>query len=121
MSTSIFDRIATDGTTGGSHDIVRMADGQRITLTTRPGSPFGIDEVFLWPGVDAPCNDGWQNEDSVELWLTAGDTGQDAGRLFYEVPVEDVRALIEEHGGEHADQAAATEDEIRELVAKHSA
>ncbi|MET9321958.1 hypothetical protein ABZX75_17450 [Streptomyces sp. NPDC003038] len=120
MSTSIFDRIATDGT-GDGHAVIRMADGHRITLTTRPGSPFGIDEAFLWPGVDAPCNDSWANEDSVELWLTAGDTGQDGGRLFYEVPVEDVRALIEEHGGEHADQSPATDDEIRELIAKHSA
>lgn len=120
MRTSILDRIVTDGT-GGNHDIIRMADGQRITLTTRPGSPFGIDEVFLWPGVDAPCNDGWANEDSTELWLTAGDTGECTGRLFYEIPVEDVRALIEEHGGEHADQTSATAAEIRELVAKHSA
>jgi hypothetical protein len=119
MSTSIFDRIATDGT-GDSHRIIRMADGQRITLTTRPGSPFGIDEVFLWPGVDVPCNDGWENEDSVELWLTSGDTGQDAGRLFYEVPVEDVRLLIEEHGGEHADQSDATAAEIRGLITKRS-
>ncbi|MGW6460141.1 hypothetical protein ACWF94_30135 [Streptomyces sp. NPDC055078] len=117
MSTSILNRIVIDGTGG---DIIRMADGQRITLTTRPGSPLGIDEVFLWPGVDAPCNDSWANEDSIELWLTVGDTGQEAGRLFYEVPVEDVRALIEEHGGEHADQTPATEAEIRELVAKHS-
>ncbi|WP_225846931.1 hypothetical protein [Streptomyces sp. HPF1205] len=52
-----------------------------------------------------PDGDGWQIEDHVELWLTSGDSGQEEGRPFYEVPTADVRALIQEHGGEHTDQA----------------
>jgi hypothetical protein len=63
-----------------------------------------VAAVYLWPGLDAPEGDGWENEDQWELWLTAGDSDQADGRLFYEVPVVDVRALIEEHGGEHTDQ-----------------
>ncbi|MFD5404468.1 hypothetical protein [Streptomyces griseorubiginosus] len=59
--------------------------------------------MFLWPGLDAPDGDGSNNEDPVELWLTAGDTGQEKGRLFLEVPTNDVRALIARHGGEHTE------------------
>ncbi|MFH8771971.1 hypothetical protein [Streptomyces sp. NPDC017958] len=101
----LFDAFTTKGT-DGVHQILRLADDTRITLTTRPGSPGGIDEVFLWPGLDVPDGDGWNNEDSWELQLTAGDTGQEKGRLFYEVPVNDVRALIARHGGEHPDQTS---------------
>ncbi|MGW7407365.1 hypothetical protein ACWGI9_27225 [Streptomyces sp. NPDC054833] len=101
----VFNGFAANGT-GGQHRILRLADDHRITLTTRPGSPHGIDEVFLWPGLDAPTGDGWNNEDHVELWLTAGNTGREKGRLFYEVPAGDVRALIAEHGGEHPEQSA---------------
>lgn len=101
MNTPFFDRLILNGTPG---EVLRLADGHRLTLTTRAGSPDGVDEVYLWSGLDAPEGDGWELEDARELWLTAGDSGHDSGRLFYEVPVVDVRALIEEHGGEHADQ-----------------
>ncbi|MGJ3558937.1 hypothetical protein ACR6C2_08130 [Streptomyces sp. INA 01156] len=45
-------------------------------------------------------------EDGWEAVLTAGDAPVD-GRYFYDVPAGDVRRLIEEHGGEHADQSTA--------------
>jgi hypothetical protein len=103
MDTPLFDRIARDGT-AGRNAYLRLADGHGLTLSTPPGSPYGVGEVYLWPGLNAPEGDGWAVEDHVELWLTSGDDGPDEGRLFYEVPVADVRALIEEHGGEHSDQ-----------------
>ena len=57
MDTPLFDRIAQDGT---ESQYLRLADGHGLTLATRPGSPDGVDEVYLWAGLDAPEGDGWE-------------------------------------------------------------
>ncbi|MGW1659108.1 hypothetical protein [Streptomyces atratus] len=123
MNTTRLDHAAAHGT-GRIPSSIRLADGKTITVQAGPGAecmpfanggngphsvpsdyagPYTHLEVYLFEGVDPTDSDGWDAEDSVELWLTSGDE-PDAGRLFYEVPVEDVRALIEEHGGEHPEQ-----------------
>lgn len=96
MDTPIFDRTVQTGT---ESCYLRLADGHSITLVTHAGAPHGIDEVYLWPGLD-PEGDAWAYGDSWGLWLI----GETEGQLHYEVPVGDVRALIVEHGGEHSDQ-----------------
>ncbi|MFF4179676.1 hypothetical protein [Streptomyces sp. NPDC001750] len=124
MSTTRLDHAAAHGT-GRIPSSIRLNDGKTITVQAGPGAncmpfpdggtgphsvpsdyagPYTHLEVYLSEGVDPADSDGWELEDSVELWLTSGDDGPDEGRLFYEVPVEDVRALIEEHGGEHPEQ-----------------
>ncbi|MER6744978.1 hypothetical protein ABT394_29840, partial [Streptomyces halstedii] len=44
-----------------------------------------------------------ENEDRYEDWLTGGALGQGGG-LYLDVPVQAIRDLIEQHGGEHPDQ-----------------
>jgi len=79
----------------GDH-LIALADGHRITVSGPAGADT-FDEVFLHPGLDAD----WDHaEDSVELFLS-GDPELAKGRLFLEVPVDDVRALIDQHGGIH--------------------
>ncbi|MEU1180599.1 hypothetical protein ABZ464_23655 [Streptomyces sp. NPDC005820] len=126
MSTTRLDHFAAHGT-GPTFAGIRLADGQRITVQAGPGAqclpypnggtgphsvpsdyagPYTHLEVYLGEGIEPGNGDGWDEEDSTELWLTAPSGTPDKGRLFYEVPVEDVRALIEEHGGEHAEQGS---------------
>lgn len=61
------------------------------------------DEVCLLPGLFPPATEAWANEDRLEDWLTGGALGQGGG-LYLDVPVQAVRDLIEQHGGEHPDQ-----------------
>ncbi|MET8113794.1 hypothetical protein [Streptomyces prasinus] len=90
MTHAILDRIAT---TGGGH-LITLADGHHITVHGQAGADL-IDEVYLHPGLDVD----WDHaEDSAELFLS-GDPELAKGRLFLEVPVADVRALIDERGG----------------------
>ncbi|MFD0209145.1 hypothetical protein ACFVH9_08405 [Streptomyces hirsutus] len=92
-------------TRGGDPLVLRFADGQLIRLTTRPGSPDGIDQVHLAPGLEEPDGDGWLHEDPIDLRLQFGTSEPaEVGRLYCDVPAADVRALIEAHGGEHPDQ-----------------
>lgn len=78
---------------GGDH-LLALPDGHRITVSGQPGSDI-FDEVFLHPGLHAD----WDHaEDSAELFLS-GDPNLAKGRLFLDVPVVDVQALIDEHGG----------------------
>jgi len=78
---------------GGDH-LITLADGHRITVSGRADATE-CDEVFLHPGLDVD----WDHaEDSVELFLS-GDPELAKGRLFLEVPVEDVQVLIDQHGG----------------------
>lgn len=100
MTTNRLDRLAATGTSGRIH----LADGHRITVTDFDAGAAEFREVFLFPGLDAPDGDAWEREDAWEEWLTGGELGAGGGRLFLEVPVEAVRALIEEHGGEHPEQ-----------------
>ncbi|WP_446041122.1 hypothetical protein [Streptomyces sp. SID1121] len=99
-STPRFDRLAADGT-GPAHDRIRLADGQGILVRTRPGID-AVDEVFVSPGVSVPDTEAWGNEDHLEGWLTGGNAGESSS--YADVPVEAVRTLIVQHGGEHADQ-----------------
>jgi hypothetical protein len=116
MSAPRLDHAAANGTGQQPHSI-RLADGKRITIQASKGAaclpdpsnhagPFTHLEVYLDEGVDPGDGEGWELEDDWELWLTATDDEPVRGRLFYEVPVDDVRQLIEEHGGEHPEQEA---------------
>ncbi|MFI1703005.1 hypothetical protein [Streptomyces griseoruber] len=98
MSTARLDRLAATGFAR-----IHLADDHWITVEGEPGE-VEFREVFLFPGLDAPDGDAWEREDAWEEWLTGGELGGGGGRLFLEVPVEAVRALIEEHGGEHPEQ-----------------
>ncbi|MEZ7005702.1 hypothetical protein [Streptomyces sp. AD55] len=80
-------------TTSSGH-LTALADGHHITTHGQAGSTT-FDEVYLHPGLNAD----WDHaEDSWELHLS-GDPELAKGRLFLDVPVEDVRTLIAEHGG----------------------
>ncbi|MGW0188128.1 hypothetical protein ACWDV7_20485 [Streptomyces sp. NPDC003362] len=99
-STPRLDSITASGT-NYVFDRIRLADGRALTLKTQPGADFA-EEVFLFPGLTAPDTEAWENEDRWEGWLTGGELGE--GGLFLDVPVQAVRELIEQHGGEHEDQ-----------------
>ncbi|MEV7535426.1 hypothetical protein [Streptomyces hydrogenans] len=98
--TARLNRIAATGT-GRNYRRVRFADGCMITVEAGPDA-VEFTEVATWPGLTAPATEAWANEDSAELFLSSQDA--EGRRLFLDVPVTAVRALIEEHGGEHADQ-----------------
>ncbi|MET9914776.1 hypothetical protein ABZZ74_50305 [Streptomyces sp. NPDC006476] len=98
--TSRIDRIATEGT-GRVFRRLHLADGHWISINTGPAATE-FDEVFLFPGLDAPTDEAWEDEDSWEEFLTGGELGR--GRLFLGVPADAVRQLITDHGGEHAHQ-----------------
>lgn len=86
----LLDRITTDG---GDH-LIALADGHHITVSGPAGADM-FDEVFLHPGL----NTDWDHaEERWELHL-ADDPKLLEGRLFIDVPVEDVRTLIDQHGG----------------------
>ncbi|UQI49793.1 hypothetical protein M1P56_35925 (plasmid) [Streptomyces sp. HU2014] len=90
-------------TAGGTDRVparIRLADDNLLTVMTRPGADLA-EEVFLFPGLTAPDTQAWENEDSIELFLT---DNVDSGTLFLDVPVQAIRALIEQHSGEHEDQ-----------------
>ncbi|MET8861268.1 hypothetical protein [Streptomyces sp. NPDC004579] len=100
ISTPRLDSLTAAGTDlvfGG----IRLADEHMLTLKTRPGAER-VEEVFLHPGLTAPDTEAWENEDYWDGWLTGGKLGE--GTLCVDVPVEAVRALIVQHGGEHEDQ-----------------
>jgi hypothetical protein len=116
-TTSHFERFLTDGT----HDVhynLRLADGQIISI--KVASCAATVDVSLPDEIATPDSDGWQGEGPWEAWLTAGDAPVD-GRYFYEVPVADVRKLIKEHGGEHADQSNPTTHRFDQMVAAQEA
>lgn len=91
-------------TAGGTNDVfdgIRLADGHMLTLNTRPGAAVA-GEVFLYPGLAAPDTEAWQNRDDLEEWLTGGDAG--GAPAYLDVPIDAVRELILQHGGEHESQ-----------------
>ncbi|GGQ49835.1 hypothetical protein GCM10010250_21760 [Streptomyces althioticus] len=100
MATTHFDGFLTDGTNGVYYN-ARLADGQVIAVKAQPGTD--TVDVYLPDAIPTPDGDAWELEDSWEAHLTAGDDPVE-GRYFYDVPADDVRALIEEHGGEHTNQ-----------------
>ncbi|WP_033356004.1 hypothetical protein [Kitasatospora aureofaciens] len=101
--TTRLESLATDGT-GGTFDRIRLADGHMLTIKVRPGADMA-DEVFLMSGLTAPDTGAWEIEDDLEHWLTGGEFSD--GTLHLNVPIEAVRDLIVEHGGEHDDQEGA--------------
>ncbi|MFC7887239.1 hypothetical protein ACFUVV_35885 [Streptomyces sp. NPDC057376] len=92
----------TAGGTNKVPDGIRLADGHMLTLNVAPGGATA--EVFLFPGLNAPDTEAWENEDQWEVWLTGGEFGD--GSLYLDVPIEAVRDLIVQHGGEHENQEA---------------
>lgn len=95
-ATARLDHLANEGTHYVSSRI-RLADGHMISVHAERGAD--AVEVYLWPGLVVP-----HAEDPAELFRTDGGSGQQAGTLCLDVPLQAVRELIAQHGGEHADQ-----------------
>ena len=108
VGTPRLDSLAASGT-GEVFDGIRLADGHVLTLKVGPGAEAA--EVFLFPGLTAPDTEAWENEDQWEVWLTGGEFGD--GSLYLDVPVEAVRDLIVQHGGEHENQEAPYAPEVQ--------
>jgi hypothetical protein len=93
------DRLAADGT-GPTYGRVHLADGQGIAVMTRPGAKI-VTVAIVSRGVAAPKG-ARTARPGLDAWLT---TGRLVQRHCYEgVPIDALRALIAQHGGEHADQ-----------------
>ncbi|MGW3200019.1 hypothetical protein ACWDBD_36740 [Streptomyces sp. NPDC001118] len=106
MSTRL-DTLIAEGTDDTYRPIL-LADGRAVSVNIAAGADEA-DCVYLWPGLDAPAGEAWENEDQWEEWLTGGNLGE--GRLFLDVPVQALRDLIAQHGGETpaaADDKAVT-------------
>ncbi|ORT54613.1 hypothetical protein [Streptomyces sp. CB03238] len=103
----------TAGGTNRNFDGIRLADGNVLTLKVSPGAEDA--EVFLLPGLTAPDTEAWESEDDWEIWLTGGEFGD--GSLYLDVPVEAVRDLIVQHGGEHENQEPPYAPETAETIA----
>ncbi|MFE1075136.1 hypothetical protein ACFW5W_28455 [Streptomyces sp. NPDC058783] len=106
-STPRLDHLVASGTNGGVESI-RLADGHVLTLRTRPDADVA-EGVFLFRDLIAPETAAWEETDPAGKWL---DNGSFTGSLHLEVPIEAVRELIIEHGGEHENQKPPTEEQI---------
>ncbi|MEU5476852.1 hypothetical protein [Streptomyces mirabilis] len=104
MSTARLDSLIAEGT-GHVHQPIRLADGHTISAVIDAGADLA-SAVYLWPGLGSPDTDGWADEDPAEVFVTGGDMN---GREFCDVPVQALRNLIEQHGG---DVLAAADDEV---------
>ncbi|UZI33959.1 hypothetical protein [Streptomyces sp. VB1] len=113
ISTPRLDSLAAGGT---NHVFVRvrLADDLTLALKAAPGADMA-DEVGLLPGLFPPATEAWANEDRQEDWLTGGALGQGGG-LYLNVPMQAVRDLVEQHGGEHANQDLSRPVEFRDGV-----
>ncbi|WP_374987211.1 hypothetical protein [Streptomyces fradiae] len=104
-------------TAGGTNEVfdgIRLADGHVLALKVYPGAETA-EEVFLYAGLTAPDTEAWVSEDQWEVWLTGGEFGD--GSLYLDVPVEAVRDLIVQHGGEHENQEPPKAPETAETIA----
>ncbi|MGW2306151.1 hypothetical protein [Streptomyces sp. NPDC001809] len=101
LDTSRLDVVVTQGT-GHGFTRIRLADGHTVILKTRPGAE-AAEEVLLSPGLTAPDTEAWENEDFLDDWLAGGTLDNESG-TFLDVPIEALRDLITQHGGEHDDQ-----------------
>ncbi|WP_327286661.1 hypothetical protein [Streptomyces sp. NBC_01205] len=99
MFTARLNRIAAAGTDHGFVTI-RLADDRTLNVKAEPASTI-LEEVYLSPGITVPDTEAWENEDDLELFLNGETCG---GSVYLDVPIEAVRDLIQQHGGEHADQ-----------------
>ncbi|MFJ3249115.1 hypothetical protein [Streptomyces sp. NPDC086782] len=112
MTATRFEQFLTDGT-NDVHYNLRLADGQLISI--QAASCAATVDVYLPDEISTPDGESWELEDLWEAYLTATDEPVD-GRYFHEVQVADVRKLIEEHGGEHADQSDPTTNRFDQAV-----
>ncbi|WP_330335792.1 hypothetical protein OHS33_39355 (plasmid) [Streptomyces sp. NBC_00536] len=99
MITARLNRIVAAGTDHGFVTI-KLADCLTLNVKTEPDTAI-VEEVYLAPGITAPDIEAWENEDDLELFLNNETCG---GTIYLDVPVEAVRDLIQDHGGEHDDQ-----------------
>ncbi|MFE4582893.1 hypothetical protein [Streptomyces chartreusis] len=95
MITARLDRLIAEGTDRIFRPVL-LADGHAFSVNIKAGEDRAA-AVALWPGLDAPAGEEWENEDPWEDFLTGADTG---AREVLDVPVNALRALIEQHGGE---------------------
>ncbi|MEU8530089.1 hypothetical protein AB0C77_31600 [Streptomyces sp. NPDC048629] len=114
MITARLNRIAAAGTVCGS--IIRLGDGHVISVKAAPDATF-LEEVFLWPGLTAPDTEAWENEDTLEQWLTHDEPG---GHLYLDVPADAVRELIQDHLGEDEEQDRVDFPPVRFLIEARS-
>ncbi|MGJ3558935.1 hypothetical protein ACR6C2_08120 [Streptomyces sp. INA 01156] len=101
MATNLLTQCVSNGTDGAPRQI-RLTDGHHINIVAVPTSPYRIDEVYLFPGLEVPADGTWEECTSLEVEDPTG--GNSKGWLYFDVPVADVHTLIEAHGGEHPDQ-----------------
>ncbi|MGW9440601.1 hypothetical protein [Streptomyces sp. NPDC055607] len=105
------DSLVASGT-DGDFDGIRLADGHVLHLKTHPAGFAWTEEVFLFPELTAPDTEAW----SIEAWATVADhdggwlsgLAGEEGWLYSGVPVDAVRELIAQHGGEHENQEPPT-------------
>lgn len=102
MNTERLDSLIAEGTHHTFRPVL-LHDGHALSVCIERGSDT-VATVCLWLGLDAPDGEAWEKEDHHEAFLTGDDT---SGRDFLDVPVRDLRSLIEQHGGE----APATDTE----------
>jgi hypothetical protein len=82
---------------------VRLADGHALSVKAEPGAD-AAEQVYLHDDLTAPDTEAWVDDEGWRAPQSA-----DARRaMFVNVPVQAVRELVEQHGGEHADQDRAT-------------
>ncbi|MFI9214317.1 hypothetical protein ACIGW7_40080 [Streptomyces sp. NPDC053253] len=115
-------------TAGGTDDAfvgIRLADGHMLSLKTYSAGFAWVKEVFLFPGLNAPDAEAWSKEgwvtglDEEGGWLSG--LGEEESCLHYGVPVDAVRELIVQHGGEHENQeppAPAAGEVVPDLLAR---
>ncbi|MFI0141586.1 hypothetical protein [Streptomyces luteogriseus] len=95
MITARFDRLIAEGTDRIFRPVL-LADGHAFSVNIKAGEDRAA-AVALWPGLEAPEGEDWENEDSWESFLTGGNADDSQ---FLDVPVQALRDLVEQHGGE---------------------
>lgn len=100
INTPRLDSLTANGPTA-CFERIRLADGQALTLKIRAGADT-VDEVLLHAGLTALDVAAWTGRGQSEVWLSDGH--HSAGTLYLDVPIEVVRDLVVQHGGEHEDQ-----------------
>ncbi|MEV6403928.1 hypothetical protein AB0M58_13415 [Streptomyces bobili] len=105
MSAARFEILGAAGT-GPVCRSIRLGDGHTLSVAP-PSRADLVPVVYLWPGLEAPDTGEWESEDLAEASLSGVDGI--GGREFCDVPLQALRDLIEQHGGE---VTAADGDEV---------